>query len=201
MSYIDELSERVILELTEVLLYCSTCEYQVLELLKVANCIFTPDEVYAVMKSYNEFKQQISTLEKALEQMTQPISMLEIVTLKSMANDLKVVFDEQIKMLELADNRIDEDQIDFEMANLLNELLDVYEYDVVHVNDLSAAMKSRYFIAQLVEKKLAFEGFEDFDYGDLAVLKLAVFAKKKEAYLHALRHGISRDDVWDKLEI
>ena len=189
MSYIDEINERVMLELTEILLYCNTCEFQVRELLKVANCIFDQKEFFAVVAAFTKFKSNMGILEALLQQLDEPISMLQLITLKSMVNELRVNFDELIGMLAVADERIDNDKIDFEAASLLNDLLERVEYEVVDFDDFEMALKSRYFIPYMGKSN-------NEHYRDLDVLAIESFKTKREAYTYALKNGISRDMVW-----
>ena len=193
MSYIEELSERVMLELTEILLYCHTCQYQVLELLKVANCIFDKQEFFDVVDSYANFRSNMEILENLLEQIDEPISMLQIITVKSMVNELKDNFDELIAILDTADKRIDNDNIDFSAASMLNDLLEKIEFDVAEFEGFEECLGSRFFVTYLLDAKD--EGY-DHRYHDLKVLMIESFKAKREAYSYALKNGISKDMVW-----
>ena len=189
MSYIEELNARVMLELTEILLYCHTCEFQVLELLKVANCMFDKEEFFEVVDSYTSFKSNMEILENLLNQIDAPITMLQIITVKSMVNELKENFDELTGLLGEADKRIDDDKIDFDAARMLNEILDKVEFDVVDFNDFKEALNARYFV-------ICVRNDHDARYGDLNVLVLETFKTKRNAYTYALKNGISKDMVW-----
>ncbi|MCL1990845.1 MAG: hypothetical protein FWG67_08155 [Defluviitaleaceae bacterium] len=193
MSYVEALNERVMLELTEILLYCHTCEFQVLELLKVANCIFDKDEFFEVVDAYTTFKSNMEILENLLTQLDEPITMLQIVTVKSMLNQLKVDFDGLINILEDADTRIDYDKIDFDAAEILNELLDRLSFDVVDFESFEDAFSGRYFITYLMKPEDV--GYNR-RYGRLTVLKVERFKTKCAAYTYALKNGISKDMVW-----
>ena len=189
MSYIEELSARVMLELTEILFYCHACQLQVLELLKVANCIFDKEEFFEVVHSYTSFKSNMEILENVMEQVDDPITMLQIITVKSMINELKENFDGLTEFLDEADKRIDYDKIDFDVARMLNEILDKVEFDVVDFDSFEEALSARYFVICVMN---------DYDtrYGDLNVLVLETFKTKRNAYTHALKNGISKDMVW-----
>ena len=168
MSYIEELSARVMLELTEILFYCHACELQVLELLKVANCIFDKEEFFEVVQSYKNFKSNMEILENVMEQIDEPITMLQIITVKSMINELKENFDGLTGLLDEADKRIDSDKIDFDAARMLNEILDEIDFDVVDYDGFEEALSARYFVISVVN---------DYDtrYGALNVLVLESF--------------------------
>ena len=195
MSYTEELNVRVMSELTEILLYCHTCEFQVLELLKVANCIFKKEEFFEAVDLYVSFKCNLEILENLLKQVDVPITMLQIITVKSMIGELKKNFDELVGILEEADRRIDHDEIDFDAAGMLNNLLDKVEFEVVDFDDFKEALSARYFVARLMNDKD--EGYDP-RYGDLSVLVIQSFKTKRAAYTHALKNGISKDMVWNR---
>lgn len=192
MSYIEELNERMMLELTEIVLFCHTCEFRALELLKVATCIFNREEFFAAVSTYTKFKSNMDIFEKVLLQVDEPISMLQVVVIKSMINQLKDDFKELVDMLEIADLRIDEDQIDFDGASILNDLIDTTTFDVVDFDDFIEALSAKYVVIYLAEEH---DGTSE-TYGDLTVLKMSSFNTKKTAYTYALKSGISRDMVW-----
>jgi len=194
MSYIEELSTRVMLELTEILFYCHACEFQVLELLKVANCIFDKEAFFEVVESYTNFKSNMEILENVISQVDEPITMLQIITVKSMVNELKENFDGLMGTLDEADKRIDDDQIDFNAAKMLNEILEIVEFDIVDFDHFEEALSARYFVICVMKTH---DTEKDSRYGDLNVLVLQTFKTKREAYTYALKNGISKDMVWN----
>ena len=198
MSYTEELNARVMLELTEILLYCHTCEFQVLELLKVANCIFDKKEAfYEVIDLYTSFKSNLEILENLLKQIDAPITMLQLITVKSMTSELKENFDGLVGILERADKKIDNDEIDFDAAAMLNSLLDKVKFDVVDFDGFKEALSARYFITYLLNRHD--KGY-DSRYGALTVLMIESFKTKRTAYTYALKNGISKDMVWSMYE-
>jgi len=193
MSYIEELNARVLSELADILLYCYTCELRVLELLKVANCIFNKEEFFETVDSYVRFKSNMEILEKLMDQVDEPITMLQIVTLKSMINELKENFEDLVEVLDEADKRIDKDEIDFDSASLLNEMLDRVAFDIVDFDAFEEALSARYFVMYLMEEHDT--GYNP-RYGRLNVLMVESFKTKRMAYTYALKNGISKDMVW-----
>jgi len=193
MSYVEELNARVMLELTEILLYCYTCESRVLELLKVANCIFNKDEFFEVVDAFTTFKSNMEILENLMTQVDEDITMLQIITLRSMVNQLKKDFDGLISILEDADKRIEDDEIDFDAASMLNDLLDKIEFDIADITSFEKALSAKYFVSYLLEY-----GDANYDsrYGGLKVLMVEPFKNKRAAYTYALKNGISKDMVW-----
>ena len=193
MIYIEELNARVMLELSEILLFCETCEYQTLELLKVANCVFSRDEFYALVDSYKKFRSNVVILENLIIQLDEPITMLQVLAVKSMVRALKKNFDELIEKLELANTRIDSDEINFDAAQLIHKLLDIIPFEVIDFDNFEKAIKDNYFIMQL--RKPLHADYDD-RYGDLSLLVISSFKTRRLAYAYALKNGISKDKVW-----
>ena len=198
MSYTEELNARVMLELTEILLYCHTCEFQVLELLKVANCIFDKEAFFEIVDLYTSFKSNLEILENLLKQVDVPITMLQIITVKSMTSQLKENFDGLVGLLEAADKKIDNDEIDFDAAAMLNSLLDKVKFEIVDFDAFKEALNARYFVTYLMNHHD--EGY-DSRYGTLGVLMIESFKTKRAAYTYALKNGISKDMVWSMYEL
>lgn len=190
MSYVEELNGRVMMELTEILVYCHTCEFQMLELLKVANCIFEKQEFYEVVDAFVAFKSDMDVLEQLLMQVDTDMDMLQLVTIKSMVNQLKKDFDGLMRILEDADKRIENDEIDFDAAALINDVIDRVTFDVADYDSFEQALSARYFITYLLDESEAKK------YGGLSVLMVESFKSKQAAYTFALRNGISKDMVW-----
>lgn len=193
MLYVEELNERVMLELSEILLFCETCEYQILELLKVVNCIFSRDEFYELIDGYKIFKSNIAILENLMMQLDSPITMLQVVAVRSMIRALKINFDQLIGMLELANDRIDDDDIDFKKAQLIQDLLAVTTFDVIDYDNFEASSGMAYLITQLLSSVSTSYNHR---YGELNVLEILPFKTKHDAYTYALKNGISKDRVW-----
>ena len=189
----EKLDSRVMLELTEILMYCNTCEFQVLELLKVVNCIFSKEEFFELLDMNAKFKSNMEILGKLMSQVDRSITMLQLITVKSVVNELKENFDKIVEVLDKADKRIDGDEIDFGIAGILSYLLDIVEFDVVDYESFEDLQDARYFIATLMSD----EGvLRDPRYGSLNVLVTKSFKKKRDAYIYALKNGISKDMIW-----
>ena len=195
MLYTEELNIRVMSELTEILLYCHTCEIQVLELLKVANCVFNKEEFFKAVDLYTKFKSNLEILKNLLKQVDMPITMLQIIAVKSIVSELKENFDKLVGILEEADRRIDSDEIDYSAAGMLNDLLDKIKFEIVDFDDFEEALNARYFVACLMNNQD--DGY-DSRYGDLIVLAIESFKTKRSAYTYALKNGISKDMVWSR---
>jgi len=193
MSYVDELNNRVMSEMSEILIYCHTCEEQVLELMKVVNCIYNEDEYWDLVDSYSKFRSDMYILENILHQVDDSISMLQIITVKSMINEIKNNFTYLFELLDAADKKIDSDNIDFEAATLLNDLYEKLDFDIIDFDCFQQALKARYFVTYLIESHDV--GYNK-RYGLLTVLMAESFKTRKEAYLYALKNGISKDSVW-----
>lgn len=189
----EELNERVMLELSDILLFCETCEHQILELLKVVNCVFLRDEFYTLIDSYKTFKSNMMILENLMMQVDEQITMLQVVAVRSMIRELKINFDQLIEMLELANIRIDDDEIDFKAAQLIQELVDVTEFDVIDYDNFEKAFEANYFVIQLLNPLS--DRYNE-RYGELNVLMIEPFNTRRDSYVYALENGISKDQIW-----
>jgi hypothetical protein len=162
-------------------------------LLKVANCVFSRDEFYELIDGYKIFKSNVMILENLMMQLDAQITMLQVVAVRSMIRELKMNFDQLIEMLELANIRIDDDEIDFKGAQLIHDLLDFTTFDVIDYDDFEEASGAAYFIAQLLNPLS--DGYDE-RYGELTVLVIEPFETRHDAYVYALKNGISKDQVW-----
>jgi len=191
----EEANARVLVELIEILLICQTCDYQISELLKVANCILKRDEFFELVASFGQFKKNVLILEGLMTEVEAPLKMVQILAMKSMVKELKSDFDGLVKMLDMANDRIDRDAIDFDGAELVHYLLDVVEFDVIDFDDFEQAIKRRYLVINVMnEEEHSYHNV----YAPFKVLRMVTFAKRVEAYQYALKNGISRDKVLER---
>jgi len=188
----EEANARVLVELIEILLICQTCDYQISELLKVANCILKRDEFFKLVTKYGKFKKNVLILEGLMDEVEMPLKMVEILAMKSMVRELKGDFDGLINLLDMANDRIDRDDIDFNSAELVHRLLDEEDFDVIAFEDFEEAMKGCYFVIDVMDEV---DSGYDKTYAPLRVLTIATFGRRVEAYQYALQNGISRDMV------
>jgi len=195
MSNNEELSTQMLLELTDILLCCNTCEIQALELLKIANCIFSQEACFDLLELYTEFNSNLQMLQSLMLQMGEFVTTFELITIKLLVNELEQNFTQLVKILTEADRRIDDESIDFELAGKLSWLLDIVDFDVVDFETFTTEKTERYFVVQQADNAA---NIRDWRYGDLKVLQIQPFATRCEAYLYALKHGISKDLVFSR---
>jgi len=192
---LKEMSDQILLELSEIMVFCKECEHQVEELLKVANCIFNRDEFYDLVEGYCQFVSNMTILENLLDQVSYPMTLLQIVAVRTMMMEIGGDFNRLIEMLEIANFRIDEEHIDFEQAKLIQKLLTICDFDVIEYDDLEQIKDEMYLITRFI--KIGDE-MHDEKYYPLNVLRIEAFSTKAEAYKYALEHGISRSQIVNK---
>lgn len=192
MSVIEEINGRVAIELAEILLICQTCELQISELLKVANCILDKTEFFELIKRYRLFKKNFEVLERLMDEVTDDMTMVQAIAIKSMVKELKKDFDGLIEMLDMSNERIDGDKIDFDGAELIHTLLEIIDFDTIDFDEFQDAISSRFLVINLADEK---DSGYDKRYAPLKILNIATFHKKAQAYQYALRSGISKDMI------
>jgi len=193
---IGKINERFQTDFAQVLLYFTTCEIQILELLKVANCLFNEDEFFKLINDYVEFKEAVKDLEKICTQVSDETKgelLLLGFVIKTQIEEAREKFEKLGKFIEKADRLIEQDDVDFEAADLLNDLHDRLDFDVADYEGFESALSSNYFIVSTYQK---IRDDEPFIYGNLTVLMVKPFKNKQTAYSYALRNGISRDMIW-----
>lgn len=187
-----EVSEIIMRELRETMNYCDECETQVNDFIKIANCILNQDEYYDLLYKFKKFESSFSILDSLSAQIDYPLSILQVVTLKATMKELKSNFDQLIMVMQVANKRIDDNQIDFAMARLIQWLLKIVEFDAIAYEGLEEAMKNTIIVLELLT---IFDLDYPKDYYPLNVLKLVSCKDKISAYEYALEKGISRDMI------
>ena len=182
-------------ELEEMLNSCHTCVIQVGELMKVANCIFSREEYYDLLVLYKKFDSNLTILENLADQIDEPLNLLQAVSLKATMKELNREVEEIIKVLQLANERIDDSNVDINMAKLIQRFLKMDSFDSIHYEDLETAMEKTFIILQVMD--IFDEGYED-TYYPFNYLKIDSFDNKISAYEHAIKKGISKDRIHNR---
>lgn len=189
---IEEISELIMSELTETMSYCDECEAQVNDFIKIANCILNREEFYDLLNKYRKFESNFSVLETLSAQIDFPLSVLQAVTLKATMKELKKDFDQLIEIMEISNNRIDDNDINFSMARLIQRLLKMIAFEAIEYDGLQQAMESTILVLDVVNM---FDENYPTDYFPFSVLKIVSCKDKISAYEYALKNGIRRDYV------
>ena len=188
---LTSMNEMIASELSDIFVFCKECEKQTLELLKVATCLFDRNEIDELIEGYYQFSNNMVILENLLEQVEEPMTLLQVFAVKTMISEVKQNFDDLIDILETANLRIDDENIDFELAKLIPKLLDVVDFDVIDFDDMMAARNKMYLILDVIKQN-------DEKCSNLDILKIHSFSDKVSAYKYALSNGISRDQILNK---
>ena len=189
---LEEASEIIMQELTETMSYCDECEIQVNDFIKIANCILSREEYYDLLEKYKKFESHFSILEALLSQIDFPLTVLQAVTTKATMKELMKDFNQIIEILELANIRIDANELDFPMAKFIQRLLKIVDIEAINYEDLDQAMEANILVLKTIT---VFDEDHPAEYYPFNVLRLIPCKDKIEAYQYAIQHGISKDYV------
>lgn len=184
--------ELIMNELSETLTSCQTCALQVGEFMKVANCILSHTEYSDFLSLYKKFDSNLSILENLALQIDEPLNILQAVSLKATMKELIKDFDAIVIVLQLANTRIDDSDVDLNMAKLIQRLLKMESFDAIHYEDLQQAMEKTFLILKIMD----YDDLEyDATYYPFMYLRVICFDDKIAAYQYAIKHGIGRDRI------
>ncbi|MCL1949161.1 MAG: hypothetical protein FWF59_05470 [Turicibacter sp.] len=182
-------------ELDQMMASCQTCVKQVAEFMKVANCILSRREFYDFLALYKRFDSDFVILENLAEQIDEPLNLLQAVTLKATMKELKKEVEEIVVILQLANERIDDNHVDVNMAKLIQRLMRLKPFESLYYEDLEKAMEKTFLILEVVDC-IAKE--YDNRYFPFNYLKISAFTDKVAAFQYAIGKGISRDDILNR---
>ena len=192
---LEEVSDVIMREVIETMRFCDECETQVNEFIQVANCVLKREEYYSLLELFRKFESNFNILQNLVEQIDDPLNALQAMTLTATMKVLKKDFEELVEILELANNRIDDSEIDFTMAKLIQRLLGLEDFDAIQYDNLAAAMDQTFLILKVVDM---FDDEYEEEYFPFNLLKVAAFKDKISAYEYALKNGISRDRILNR---
>ena len=191
----DAVCDLIMGELSETMDSCHTCVLQVGEFMKVANCILSKDEYYDFLGLYKQFDSNLVILENLSEQIDEPLNLLQAVSLKATMKELKREFEDIVLVLELANERIDDGDVDLNMAKLIQRILKLESFDAINYEDLEDAMEKTFIILQVVD---TIDDNHDGMYYPFSYLKITSFDDKIAAYGYAIKNGIAKDQILNR---
>jgi len=191
----EAVCDLIMNELNEMMNSCHTCVLQVGEFMKVANCILNKDEYYDFLSLYKQFDSNLVILENLSEQIDEPLNILQAVSLKATMKELKREFEDIVLVLELANERIDDGDVDLNMAKLIQRILKLERFDAIHYEDLERAMEKTFIILQVID---TIDEIHDEAYYPFTYLKITSFDDKIAAYGHAIQNGIAKDQILNR---
>jgi len=191
----EAVCDLIMKELDQMLASCQTCVLQVGEFMKVANCILSKEEYYDFLALYKRFDSDLVILESLADQIGEAMGILQAVTLKATMKELKKEIEEIVAVLQLANERIDDNNVDINMAKLLQRILKLKTFDAIYYEDLQGAMEKTFIILELIDSVA-----KDYDpcYYPFNYLRIRSFNDKIAAFEYALKQGISRDNILNR---
>lgn len=194
---IDEKINSLIKVADEMLNYCEICETKSNDFIKIANCILTRQEYYDFLELYKKFDNNYGILESLVAQLTTPSTLLQAVSISATIKEVERNIDELVKVMELATIRIESQQINIPMAQLIERLVDFMDFDAIEYDCLVDAMVHTFLVLRVLD---IFDREYNPAYYPMNLLQVDSFNTKIEAYQYALSQGISKDFILNRYD-
>lgn len=191
----EKLTQSLMIALNETLKQCDYCEDRVHQSIKIANCVLTKDEYYNLLTQYQRFENDFGILESLSTQVTERGSILQAISIAATLKEVHTSIDELVNMMEEINFRIDVQKINLLMAQLMEELVEVIEYDAIEYETLERALQSPFIVLRTLD--VLDKEYRSIYY-PLNVLKIESFDSKIDAYQYALSQGIRKEYVIKK---
>ena len=191
----EKLTQSLMIALNETLKQCNYCEDRVHQSIKIANCVLTKDEYYNLLTQYQRFENDFGILESLSTQVTERVSILQAISIAATLKEVHTSIDELVNMMEEINFRIDVQKINLLMAQLMEELVEVIEYDAIEYETLERALQSPFIVLRTLD--VLDKEYRSIYY-PLNVLKIESFDSKIDAYQYALSQGIRKEYVIKK---
>ena len=167
-------------------------ENNILDLLKVAPCVFNKDMMVSLLLDFQLLDKQMGNFETLAVQLDDPVNMAQAIMMDTMMKKLNKLMDRLVEYITTCNAMIEAQQFSPQKALLLEKLEANFSYDVVDWDDLNYAFDNTYLVAKVSDVL-----DEDYDqnYYPLHCLRLEGFKDKVSAYKYMLEHGISKDNL------
>ena len=168
-------------------------EDSILELFKVAGCVFDKEMFNSLLLDFRTFDVQSGNFETLVSQITNPVMTIsEALTMDLMMKRLSDTMDNLVQYITKCNSMVEQQIFDVKKANLLEKLQDNYSYDVVDYDDLNEAVEHPFLVIKNSDVM-------DTDYKQvyypLHVLGIKSFDDKVSAYKYMLANGISKENL------
>ena len=122
-------------------------EDSILELFKVAGCVFDKEMFDSLLLDFRTFDVQSGNFETMASQITNPIMTIsEALTMDLMMKRLSDTMDHLVQYITKCNSMVEQQIFDVRKANLLSKLEDKFPYDTVHYNDLCEAIEHPFLL-------------------------------------------------------
>ena len=168
-------------------------EDSILELFKVAGCVFDKEMFNSLLLDFRTFDVQSGNFETLASQITNPIMTIsEALTMDLMMKRLSDTMDNLVQYITKCNSMVEQQIFDVKKANLLEKLQDNYSYDVVDYDDLCEAIKHPFLV---IKNSDVMDTDYKQEYYPLHVLGIMSFDDKVSAYKYMLANGISKENL------
>ena len=168
-------------------------EDSILELFKVACCVFDKEMFNSLLLDFRTFDVQSGNFETIASQITNPIMTIsEALTMDLMMKRLSDTMDNLVQYITKCNSMVEQQIFDVKKANLLEKLQDNYSYDVVDYDDLCEAIKHPFLV---IKNSDVMDTDYKQEYYPLHVLGIKSFDDKVSAYKYMLANGISKENL------
>ncbi len=168
-------------------------EDSILELFKVAGCVFDKEMFNSLLLDFRTFDVQSGNFETMASQITNPVMTIsEALTMDLMMKRLSDTMDHLIQYITKCNSMVEQQIFDVRKANLLEKLQDNYSYDAVDYDDLNEAVEHPFLV---IKNSDVMDTDYKQEYYPLHVLGIKSFDDKVSAYKYCLAHGISKDNM------
>ena len=168
-------------------------EDSILELFKVAGCVFDKEMFNSLLLDFRTFDVQSGNFETMASQITNPIMTIsEALTMDLMMKRLSDTIDHLVQYITKCNSMVEQQIFDVKKANLLEKLQDNYSYDVVDYDDLNEAVEHPFLV---IKNSDVMDTDYKQEYYPLHVLGIKSFDNKVSAYKYMLANGISKENL------
>ena len=168
-------------------------EDSILELFKVAGCVFDKEMFNSLLLDFRTFDVQSGNFETMASQITNPVMTIsEALTMDLMMKRLSDTMDHLIQYITKCNSMVEQQIFDVRKANLLEKLQDNYSYDVVDYDDLNEAVEHPFLV---IKNSDVMDTDYKQEYYPLHVLGIKSFDDKVSAYKYMLANGISKENL------
>ena len=168
-------------------------EDSILELFKVAGCVFDKEMFNSLLLDFRTFDIQSGNFETMASQITNPVMTIsEALTMDLMMKRLSDTMDNLVQYITKCNSMVEQQIFDVKKANLLEKLQDNYSYDVVDYDDLDEAIEHPFLV---IKNSDVMDTDYKQEYYPLHVLGIKSFDDKVSAYKYMLAHGISKENL------
>ena len=167
-------------------------ENNILDLLKVAPCVFDKDMMVSLLLDFQLLDKQMGNFESMATQLDDPVNMAQAIVMDTMMKKLSQLMDRLVGYITTCNSMIEAQQFSPQKALLLEKLEENFSYDVVDWDDLDHAFDNPYLVAKISD---VLDKDYDQNYYPLHCLRLEGFKDKVSAYKYMLAHGISKENL------